>query len=221
MKKIKKLIALLVCLVMTVSLLPVYALADDEDVVMIGEGFCGEDVQWGLSEDGILVILGYNAMDDYAASGTRAAPWAKYRDQIVLVLVYYVTHIGNNAFYGCENIQEIDFYGDAPSFGTNCFYGVEAVAYYPIYSDTWTDDKFYSYGGDIYWMDYAYSGDVDLDSELTNADLILVARFVVNLIDPESEIYENIRWLGDVNDDESVDNKDIILIARALVGLDG
>jgi hypothetical protein len=57
------------------------------------------------------------------------------------------------------------------------------------------------------------SGDVNSDGNIDNADLILVARYVVS-------IDVNIDLLAaDVNFDNSVSNTDIIMIARYLVGL--
>ena len=58
-------------------------------------------------------------------------------------------------------------------------------------------------------------GDVNRDGILDNADLILVARYVVNLYNFDSEAFK----LGDMDDSGAIDNSDLIRLARILVGL--
>lgn len=56
-------------------------------------------------------------------------------------------------------------------------------------------------------------GDVTMDGQLTNADLILIARYLVHLIDFNKEQL----GLADFNDDGAVNNTDLVLVARAVV----
>jgi hypothetical protein len=58
-------------------------------------------------------------------------------------------------------------------------------------------------------------GDVNRDGSVSNSDLILVARHVVNLITLTGEQFT----LGDMNDDNQITNTDIITVARKIVGL--
>jgi hypothetical protein len=58
-------------------------------------------------------------------------------------------------------------------------------------------------------------GDVNMDKTLDNADLILVARYVVNLYNFGSEAFK----LGDMDNSGAIDNSDLIRLARLLVGL--
>jgi hypothetical protein len=58
-------------------------------------------------------------------------------------------------------------------------------------------------------------GDVDQNGSVSNSDLILVARHVVNLITLTGEQFT----LGDMNDDGVITNTDIITLARKIVGL--
>ncbi len=58
-------------------------------------------------------------------------------------------------------------------------------------------------------------GDVDRNGSVSNSDLILVARHVVNLITLTGEQFT----LGDMNDDGVITNTDIITLARKIVGL--
>jgi hypothetical protein len=56
-------------------------------------------------------------------------------------------------------------------------------------------------------------GDVNGDRRVDNADLIMIARYLVNLV----EFDENQMELADYNDDGIVNNTDLVLIARAIV----
>ncbi len=73
-----------------------------------------------------------------------------------------VTNIEIFAFYGCSNLSEVIFLGDAPCFGDrysgsvndNVFEGATATAYYPAGNATWTEDVLQNYGGTITWVPY-------------------------------------------------------------------
>jgi hypothetical protein len=60
-------------------------------------------------------------------------------------------------------------------------------------------------------------GDVDFDGDVDNADLILIARHLVNII----TLNERQLKVADMNDDGTVNNADLILHARFLVGIYG
>jgi uncharacterized protein with FMN-binding domain len=69
--------------------------------------------------------------------------------------------------------------------------------------------------GSVTIRNYFIPGDVNMDGVVNNADLILMARDVVEIIrftDFQKEI-------GDMNGDEEISNADIITVARMLVGL--
>ena len=52
-------------------------------------------------------------------------------------------------------------------------------------------------------------GDVDADGEVGNSDLILIARYLVNLVDFD----DNQFTAADMNEDGKVDNSDLITVA--------
>ena len=60
-------------------------------------------------------------------------------------------------------------------------------------------------------------GDVDGDGEITNADLILVARYVVEIY---NELKADIEKYGDMDGDGEISNADLIKVARIIVNLD-
>lgn len=57
----------------------------------------------------------------------------------------------NSPFYGCKNLSEIYFTGDAPNFEEYSFYGVTATVYYPRNASGWDNAIQKQYGGTITW----------------------------------------------------------------------
>lgn len=137
-----------------------------------------------------------------------------------------VTVIGDGAFSGCENLSIVRFNGAAPAMGELTFETVVADVYYPAGEDSWTDDVLQDYGGDLSWFeeqpsipDTEIKGDVDNSGDITNADLVMTARYIVGLYDAGSEEAEIIASLGDMDEDGNITNSDLIALARIIVGL--
>jgi hypothetical protein len=57
-------------------------------------------------------------------------------------------------------------------------------------------------------------GDVNQDGQVDNRDLIMIARYLVHLV----EFTDEQKALADINGDEIVNNTDLVLLARVLVG---
>ncbi|MBQ6540365.1 MAG: leucine-rich repeat protein [Oscillospiraceae bacterium] len=193
---------------------------------ILDEGLLGENLGWMLLTEGILHISGSGAIPDYAAEGDGASPFAGNEYIGYISLQGEITHIGKNAFNDCPNLSTLFFNNpDAPAM-TDSFKNVRAVGLYP---STWKDTP-KDHGGDILWVKYdaetgellgtGIPGDVNVDGEISNADLILVARYVVNLIEEDSFQHEFVAAFGDMDGDEAIGNTDIITVARRIVGLD-
>ncbi len=143
-----------------------------------------------------------------------------------------------NAFVGCTELKSITFLGSKPVFITKSGTAIEDFAgtvFYPAEDGSWSSEIGYDITG-ISLIPYddpggavvktrlllarrIVLGDVNVDGELTNADLILVARYVVRLIDVFTPGYINVVRFGDMNADGNINNADIIIIARAIVRL--
>ncbi len=118
----KRLLSILLVLLTALTLLPLGALADDNNK-------CGENLTWNLDEIGILTISGtgdmYNYSEDYLA------PWNEHCLEITnvtisdgvtsigssafcycsvksITLPFGLKHIGASAFFYCPNIQQIN-----------------------------------------------------------------------------------------------------------------
>lgn len=117
-----RLLSILLVLLMALTLLPLGALADENNK-------CGEDLTWNLDEIGILTISGTGEMYDY--SEDYLAPWSEHCLEITsitigdgvtsigssafcycsvksITLPFGLKHIGSSAFFNCPNIQQIN-----------------------------------------------------------------------------------------------------------------
>ena len=137
-----------------------------------------------------------------------------------------VAYIGDGAFSDCADLSVVKFEGDAPEVGEEVpvFEETALTVYYPEGNSSWTNSVRTSFGGDAAWTPYIpeamiTKGDVNGDLAVTNADLIMMARYIVGLIDAESEEAEIIASVGDMDDDGSVTNADLIALARVIVGI--
>ena len=123
-------LALLLSLTMIISLLPITAMAEDEqeDELVTREaktpvepatsGDCGttesDHVTWSFnSNTGVLTISGNGAMADYAIITENkvmhtTAPWKAYDSDIKSVIIEPgVTKIGSHAFFMCNNLESV------------------------------------------------------------------------------------------------------------------
>jgi len=113
-KRMKRMVGLILCLVMVISLLPV-AFADTET-----SGICGDNLIWMYDESGKLTISGTGAMTNYREYG--AAPWfSKCSSVKTIVIGDGVTSIGNYAFYGCYNVTSVTMPDSLTTIGKDAF----------------------------------------------------------------------------------------------------
>ena len=122
MKRIKKLAAVFLLLLLCTGLLAASACAAEE----VASGTCGKNLTWVLDSDGTLTISGTGAMTNYTSSSS--APWYSRRTSIKNVVIGDgVTSIGCSAFGSCTNLGDI-YYGGSKSdweaikiyFGNDC-----------------------------------------------------------------------------------------------------
>ena len=86
-----------------------------------------ELLTWTLNDDGILVIEGLGAMEDWDYP-YRRAPWYDYIEDIRAVVIKDdVTNIGNCAFLHCENLVVATIPDGVTSIGEYAFYGCESL----------------------------------------------------------------------------------------------
>ena len=114
----KRLLSILLVLLTALTLLPLGALADDNNK-------CGENLTWEFA-DGILTISGTGDMYDY--SSAYPAPWsAKNSDICEITVGDGVTSIGDNAFHSCKELSMVTFMGGLTRIGSGAFAGCEVL----------------------------------------------------------------------------------------------
>ena len=90
-----------------------FAIIEDDDV--IDSGTCGENLTWTLTYNGVLTISGTGDMKDYSQ-------WNGKKDIIKNVIVMYgVTSIGREAFYGCSSLTSITIPNSVTNIGGRAF----------------------------------------------------------------------------------------------------
>ena len=60
-------------------------------------------------------------------------------------------------------------------------------------------------------------GDFNGDGEVTNVDIVMLARYLVKLYPADNVLLERIERLGDINGDGKISNTDLVFLARSLV----
>ena len=96
---------------------------DTSDLTVIDSGTIS-NLKWTVYQGGLLEISGSGAIPSYSQEG---APWYSYASSVSSILVRSsVTGIGNNAFYGCNNVTNITlpFVGESrTATGPNAAFG--------------------------------------------------------------------------------------------------
>lgn len=107
-----------------------------------------------------------------------------------------VTAIGDYAFYGCDNLASIYFYGDAPQFYTEVLGNVTATAYYPAGNATWTDDVKQDYGGTITWVEWIPNGNgaLTFDESSYSCNVGETIYLTAAYVSEEAPTEDNIIW---------------------------
>ena len=113
------------------SAIQTVTVGEGESLSMVTGGKCGENVDWGLYNDGTLYINGTGNMKDYCfqyyTNGVvfgSTAPWYGYytTGRIKYLKVQSgVTSLGDYAFLGCQNMEKVDMPDSITSIGTRTF----------------------------------------------------------------------------------------------------
>ena len=87
-------------------------------------GTCGDNLQWKLTDEGVLTITGTGEMDrDYYVS---SPPWPPFGIKQVII-GDGVTTIGKWAFAGCLSLTSITIPNSVTEFGFNAFFGCSSL----------------------------------------------------------------------------------------------
>ncbi|MBA4701543.1 MAG: leucine-rich repeat domain-containing protein [Ruminococcus sp.] len=192
----------------------VYNDETNEYGTVIVKGNCGapqiDKLTWTIydtDENGIgdtLVIDGLGAMKDYATS----APWHAYKESFERLIVGPgVTHIGNNAFYKCENLTgnlilpevltsigrdafyKCNFYGDLIIPNSVTTIGNSAFSYCTAFSKLYLSDDLLKIGDFAFQGCSGFTGDLVIPNKVTsigNFAFSYCGNFTGDLVIPDS-----------------------------------
>ena len=122
--KIKKLLALLLVLCLTLAMVPATAFAESET-----SGTCGKNLTWSFDEStGTLTISGHGEMEGYDYY-VNIAPWRSIDQRIEnIVILEGVTSIGDYAFDECTSLKSILLPDSLASIGHFVFHGCTSLS---------------------------------------------------------------------------------------------
>ena len=142
---------------------------------------------------------------------TGAFAWCEALESVTFNSPVY---IGSSAFYWCTNLKRVEFRSDAPEdVGNDIFYACEdAMIYYPADAAGWSTPTWHGYLTTPMTVSTVEKGDLDGNGEVNNADLVLMARYVVGIGQVNIDA-------ADMDGNGKVDNADLVTLARHIVGL--
>ncbi len=117
MNKIRMILAALVCIAMTLAIVPCITVGAAE---IVASGECGDNLTWTLDNDGVLAISGTGEMWDW--SEYSSAPWYENRKAITSAIIEDgVTNIGEYAFCGCTGLISVTIPASITTIGDSAF----------------------------------------------------------------------------------------------------
>ena len=99
---------------------------DYEGAATIASGTCGENINWKLNTEGMLILEGTGDMASWDKAA--AVPWYAYRQDIrELYLDDRITSIGAYAFYQCNFYDELELPSGLTAIGEDAFLGCSGL----------------------------------------------------------------------------------------------
>lgn len=98
---------------------------------IIASGNWGGNIEWVLTDDGMLILSGTGIMEDHMGIGPSGPPighYLSYCDLIKNVVIEEgITNIGERAFHRCKNMTGIKMPNSINSIGASAFFGCSSL----------------------------------------------------------------------------------------------
>ena len=106
-------------------------------------GTCGDNLQWKLTDEGVLTITGIGEMKDW---GRNARPWSPYSDVKQVIIGDGVTTIGSSAFSGCSSLTSVTIGNSVTTIGSGAFFSCSSLTSVTI-GNSVTEIGYYAFSG--------------------------------------------------------------------------
>ena len=87
-------------------------------------GTCGDNLQWKLTDEGVLTITGTGKMKDWKYN---YSPWYAYKSVKQVIIGDGVTTIGSSAFSGCSSLTSVTIPNSVRTIGSSAFSNCRAL----------------------------------------------------------------------------------------------
>ena len=88
-------------------------------------GICGDNLEWKLTDEGVLTITGTGKMQDWNRS--KPSPWHADKSVKQLIIGNGVTTIGSSAFSDCDSLTSVTIPNSVTTIGYYAFSGCKNV----------------------------------------------------------------------------------------------
>ena len=88
-------------------------------------GTCGANLQWKLTDEGVLTITGTGEMQDWNRS--KPSPWHADKSVKQVIIGNGVTTIGSSAFSDCDSLTSVTIPNSVTTIGSGAFSGCKNV----------------------------------------------------------------------------------------------
>ena len=83
-------------------------------------GTCGDNLQWKLTDEGVLTITGTGEMQDWHKS--KPSPWHADKSVKQVIIGNGVTTIGSSAFSDCDSLTSVTIPNSVTTIGSGAFF---------------------------------------------------------------------------------------------------
>ena len=87
-------------------------------------GTCGDNLQWKLTDEGVLTITGTGKMKDWKYN---YSPWYAYKSVKQVIIGDGVTTIGSGAFFSCSSLTSLTIPNSVTDIGSSAFSGCSSL----------------------------------------------------------------------------------------------